>query len=118
LNETIANEHVQVRLLDIVDYEVVTPPSRTDNSFFQNMEQIASEEFGLPTVPMLTPAGTDLRYFRYYINTPIDCYGIYPVSLSNEDLIAIHGRTDEKVSIDELKKGLLFFNSLLESHFF
>ena len=56
----------------------------------------------LPVLPFITTGATDLRYFREF---GIPAYGFFPVTLSEEDQLRMHGK-NERIPIAALKEGL------------
>ncbi|MBI1886171.1 MAG: M20/M25/M40 family metallo-hydrolase [Chloroflexi bacterium] len=53
-------------------------------------------------MPILTPGGTDCKHFR---PRGVVCYGLVPFELAEGEDAGIHG-ADEKVSIENLKRGM------------
>ena len=99
-------------LVSIVDDDRVKfIPKRTPtNNFVSNWEtdffSILSEELNYEkpdalVIPFMTIGGTDSQFFQA---KGVDCYGIIPVMVSEEDIQTMHG-IDERLSIKNLIMG-------------
>lgn len=99
-------------LVSIVDDDRVKfIPKRTPtNNFVSNWEtdffSILSEELNYEkpdalVIPFMTIGGTDSQFFQA---KGVDCYGIIPVMVSEEDIQTMHG-IDERLSIKNLSMG-------------
>lgn len=55
-----------------------------------------------PVLPCITTGATDLRYFR---DLGIPAYGFFPITLSNDDFLRMHGK-NERISVDNVHEGL------------
>jgi acetylornithine deacetylase/succinyl-diaminopimelate desuccinylase-like protein len=56
----------------------------------------------MPVLPFLTTGATDLRHFR---NLGIPAYGFFPIALSKEEELRMHG-LNERLSVANLIEGL------------
>ncbi len=71
--------------------------------YFRGIQNVVRAMNGpVPVLPFLTTGATDMRYFR---NLGIPAYGFFPIALSNDELLRMHG-TDERVSVINIKAGL------------
>jgi acetylornithine deacetylase/succinyl-diaminopimelate desuccinylase-like protein len=57
---------------------------------------------GLPVLPYITTGATDLRYFR---DLGITAYGFFPITLSSNEILKMHGK-NERISVENIQKGL------------
>ena len=57
---------------------------------------------GFPVLPFIMTGATDLRYFR---NLGIPSYGFFPVTLTREEHMRMHGK-DERISLKNIDEGL------------
>lgn len=55
-----------------------------------------------PVLPCITTGATDLRYFR---DLGIPSYGFFPITLSNNEFLRMHGK-NERISVDNVHEGL------------
>jgi acetylornithine deacetylase/succinyl-diaminopimelate desuccinylase-like protein len=79
-------------------------PSGYNNSYFRGIRNVMEsvEEKGLPVLPYITTGATDLRYFR---DLGITAYGFFPIRLSSDDFLKMHGK-NERISVENIHKGL------------
>ena len=56
----------------------------------------------LPVLPYITTGATDLRYFR---DLGITAYGFFPITLSSDEILKMHGK-NERISVENIHKGL------------
>lgn len=75
--------------------------------------QAALEEAwpGIPLLPFIMVATTDSRHYQKLANS---IFRFSPCKLDPHELGGIHGH-DERISIDNLKRGLIFYTALLRS---
>ena len=84
--------------------------SRTDSAasphntpYFRHLAAAVRELKGdIPVLPFLTTGATDLRHFR---NLGIPAYGFFPIALSKEEELRMHG-LNERLSVANLIEGL------------
>ena len=98
--------------IDSTDPPPIVAPSATDSEFFGALKRVIHRMVPDSIVtPMLTPVGTDSRYFRA---RGAHAYGLLPAILTQADLDTIHG-ADERISIDNLALGTrIIYETLLE----
>jgi acetylornithine deacetylase/succinyl-diaminopimelate desuccinylase-like protein len=79
-------------------------PSGYNNSYFKGIRSVAegTEGKGLPVLPYITTGATDLRYFR---DLGITAYGFFPIVLSSDEILRMHGK-NERISVENIHKGL------------
>jgi acetylornithine deacetylase/succinyl-diaminopimelate desuccinylase-like protein len=78
-------------------------PSRYNTLFFQGIkEAIRSVKGNIPVLPFITTGATDMRYFR---DLGIPSYGFFPVTLTKEEHMRMHGK-DERISLANISEGL------------
>ncbi|MCX8109838.1 MAG: M20/M25/M40 family metallo-hydrolase [Syntrophorhabdaceae bacterium] len=71
-------------------------PSPYKTSYFTGIKKVLERSMGnIPVLPSLLTGASDLRYFR---NLGIPSYGFFPVVLSKEDVVRMHGK-DERIPI-------------------
>ncbi len=88
------------------------PPSisQFDEKIFSSLKDVAKVLHPKSvTIPMISPAFTDSRYFR---DIGILSYGIVPASVTAEDIKGVHG-INEKISEESLLGGVKFFYNLI-----
>lgn len=56
----------------------------------------------IPVLPFVMTGATDLRYFR---DLGIPAYGFFPVTLTREEQMRMHGK-DERISLANINEGL------------
>ena len=98
--------------IDSTDPPPIVAPSAMDSEFFGALKRVIHRTVPDSIVtPMLTPVGTDSRYFRV---RGAHAYGLLPAILTQADLDTIHG-ADERISIDNLALGTrIIYETLLE----
>lgn len=78
-------------------------PSRYNTAYFQGVKScITSLKGRIPVLPFVTTGATDLRYFR---DLGVPAYGFFPVTLTKEEHMRMHGR-DERISLENIREGL------------
>lgn len=104
----IRDPHVTVETIEGND---ASPESPVDCAQFALIADAVSASHPTAiTVPYVTMAATDSRYFhRYWPHV----YRFAPLNMSAELRATIHG-VDEKVAIDELTRGEVFYRTLIE----
>lgn len=108
LRRKIADEEVTVEVLEGND---ASPESPSDGPQFELIaEAVRSSHPEAITVPYVTMAATDSRYFHRYCNTT---YRFAPLMMNAQQRAAIHG-VDERVAISELERGEVFHRTLIE----
>jgi acetylornithine deacetylase/succinyl-diaminopimelate desuccinylase-like protein len=76
--------------------------SNWDTDFFSILsEELNYEKQNALVIPFMTIGGTDSQFFQ---EKGVDCYGIIPVMVSEEDIQTMHG-IDERLSIKNLIMG-------------
>ncbi|NLB47355.1 MAG: M20/M25/M40 family metallo-hydrolase [Microbacteriaceae bacterium] len=109
LRRRIADPDITIEVLEGND---ASPESPSDAPQFALIaDAVHASHPAAITVPYVTMAATDSRYFhRYCAHT----YRFAPLMMSAELRATIHG-IDERVAIDELHRGELFHRALIES---
>lgn len=80
-----------------------TSVSNYNSPFFKIIEHVNSEYIPHSiTVPILTPVGTDSRFFR---ERGIDCYGYTPVVVNESELNLVHNH-NERIRVSEFRRGI------------
>jgi acetylornithine deacetylase/succinyl-diaminopimelate desuccinylase-like protein len=79
-------------------------PSGYNNDYFKGIRHVMEgmEGKGLPVLPYITTGATDLRYFR---DLGITAYGFFPITLSSDEILRMHGK-NERISVENIHKGL------------
>lgn len=79
-------------------------PSGYNNDYFKGIRRVVEgmEGEGLPVLPYITTGATDLRYFR---DLGITAYGFFPITLSSDEILKMHGK-NERISVENIHKGL------------
>ncbi len=108
LRRRIADERIDIQVLEGND---ASPESPSDGPQFGLIaEAVRSSHPEAVTVPYVTMAATDSRYFhRYCPHT----YRFAPLMMNAEQRASIHG-VDERVEIAELERGERFHRTLIE----
>lgn len=71
--------------------------------YFKGIGRIVRSIKGpIPVLPFITTGATDLRFFR---NLGIVSYGFFPVALTNDEMLRMHGK-NERISVENIKEGL------------
>jgi acetylornithine deacetylase/succinyl-diaminopimelate desuccinylase-like protein len=93
-----------VELLRVNEFSGKPAPSGYNNNYFKGIRSVVEgmEGKGLPVLPYITTGATDLRYFR---DLGVTAYGFFPVVLSSDEILRMHGR-NERISIENIHKGL------------
>lgn len=108
LRRRIGDRLVTVELLEGND---ASPESPSDGPRFALIaEAVRSSHPEAITVPYVTMAATDARYFHRYCPAT---YRFAPLMMNAEQRAAIHG-VDERVAVDELERGERFHRTLIE----
>jgi len=79
-------------------------PSSYNNGYFKGIRRVLESIEGqdLPVLPYITTGATDLRYFR---DLGITAYGFFPITLSGDEILRMHGK-NERISVENIHKGL------------
>jgi acetylornithine deacetylase/succinyl-diaminopimelate desuccinylase-like protein len=93
-----------VELLRVNESVGKTAPSGYNNSYFKGIRSVVEgmERKDLPVLPYITTGATDLRYFR---DLGITAYGFFPIILSSDEILRMHGK-NERISVENIHKGL------------
>jgi acetylornithine deacetylase/succinyl-diaminopimelate desuccinylase-like protein len=93
-----------VELARVSEFVSKPAPSGYNNDYFKGIRHVMEgmEGKGLPVLPYITTGATDLRYFR---DLGITAYGFFPVILSSDEILRMHGK-DERISVENIHKGL------------
>lgn len=96
--QRLAGKDVEVLLTGRTD----SAASPYDTPYFRAIEEaVRSLKGDIPVLPSLTTGATDLRHFR---NLGIPAYGFFPVTLTKEDNMGMHG-LNERISTANLIEG-------------
>ena len=97
----LAGKNVEIQR---IGEKISTPgPSRYNTVYFQGIKDcVASLRQDVPVLPFVTTGATDLRYFR---DLGIPSYGFFPVTLTKEEHMRMHGK-DERISLENIREGL------------
>ncbi|CUH86923.1 Succinyl-diaminopimelate desuccinylase [Phaeobacter sp. CECT 5382] len=107
---TIDDPKVEIRY-DAAASNPASPVSSAASEGYAQIKTSILDAFGpLATVPGLTIAATDARH---YGKAAKDAYRINPFKITGSDLPRIHG-TNERLSIENLERGINFFGALLQ----
>ena len=108
LRRRIGDKQITVEVLEGND---ASPESPSDGAQFALITQAVKQSHPeAVTVPYVTMAATDSRYFhRYCAHT----YRFAPLMMNAQQRAAIHG-IDERVAISELERGERFHRTLIE----
>ncbi len=108
LSRRIKDAQVTVEVLEGND---ASPESPSDGAQFEAIAHAVSVSHPEAiTVPYVTMAATDSRYFHRYFPA---VYRFAPLMMNAQQRAAIHG-IDERVDISELARGELFHRTLIE----
>ncbi|MBN9613170.1 MAG: M20/M25/M40 family metallo-hydrolase [Actinobacteria bacterium] len=108
VSRRVADPLVEVEVLEGND---ASPESPTDDARFRLIAEAVGESHPTAiTVPYVTMAATDGRYFHRYWPA---VYRFAPLTMSAELRATIHG-VDERVEIAELERGERFHRALIE----
>lgn len=108
LRKRIGDKEVTVEVLEGND---ASPESPSDGPQFALItEAVRASHPEAITVPYVTMAATDSRYFHRYCR---HTYRFAPLMMNDEQRAAVHG-IDERVAISELERGELFHRTLIE----
>ena len=108
LRKRIGDKEVTVEVLEGND---ASPESPSDGPQFALItEAVRASHPEAITVPYVTMAATDSRYFHRYCR---HTYRFAPLMMNAEQRAAVHG-IDERVAISELERGELFHRTLIE----
>lgn len=120
LGETVAGAVRRVRrrirdplvTIEVIDGNDASPESATDTAPFAHLVQaVRVSHPEAATVPYVTMAATDSRYFHRYFPA---VFRFAPLTMNAAQRAAIHG-VDERVDISELVRGERFYRALIES---
>ena len=108
LRKRIGDKEVTVEVLEGND---ASPEAPSDGPQFALItEAVRASHPEAITVPYVTMAATDSRYFHRYCR---HTYRFAPLMMNAEQRAAVHG-IDERVAISELERGELFHRTLIE----
>lgn len=109
LRKAIGDDEISIEVLEGND---ASPESPSDGPQFALIRTAVSASHPEAiTVPYVTMAATDSRYFHKYFP---HVYRFAPLMMTAEQRAAIHG-VDERVQISELARGELFHRTLIEN---
>ncbi|MCX8021469.1 MAG: M20/M25/M40 family metallo-hydrolase [Syntrophorhabdaceae bacterium] len=78
---------------------------------FKGIKDAVIKTWGrIPVLPFITTGATDLRYFRKH---GITAYGFFPIVVTNDDLMRMHGK-NERISIENLREGVEGIKGILD----
>lgn len=107
IERAVGDPEVQVRVVEGYD---PTPESPTDCRQFELLERAVLASYpDAPVVPYLTMAATDSRHWHRFAPA---VYRFSPLAMSAAERASIHG-PDERLSLDGLRRGELFYRALL-----
>ncbi len=87
------------------------PAASLDSDLYRAIATVAGrQEPGVPVVPLVSTGFTDSHYF---MELGMNCYGLAPFHLSEQEAIKLHGN-DERLSSENLKTGTRFIYELLQ----
>lgn len=96
--------------VEAVGAREASPQSSTASDGYRAIAETTAAIFGpIPTAPFLTLQGTDSRH---YTDLADDNYRFTPFIYHGDDLKRIHG-TDERVMIEDLARGVAWYEALL-----
>jgi acetylornithine deacetylase/succinyl-diaminopimelate desuccinylase-like protein len=99
LEALLADDRLRLETPADLTMPAVTP---FDHSFFAGLEAgITSLVPDCQVAPMLTPGGTDSRYFR---RKGVPAFGLIPIIIDPDELERMHG-IDERISVENLALG-------------
>lgn len=108
LNKRVADSDVTIELLEGND---ASPESPSTGAQFEAIaDAVRASHPEAITVPYVTMAATDSRFFHHYFP---NVYRFAPLMMNAQQRAAIHG-IDERVEISELTRGELFHRTLIE----
>lgn len=108
LRKRIADREITVEVIEGND---ASPESPSDGPQFELIsEAVRSSHPEAITVPYVTMAATDARYFHQFCPAT---YRFAPLMMNAQQRAAIHG-IDERVAISELERGEIFHRTLIE----
>ncbi|OPY72432.1 MAG: putative succinyl-diaminopimelate desuccinylase [Syntrophorhabdus sp. PtaU1.Bin058] len=74
-----------------------------NTQYFRGIRKVVCAMKGkIPVLPFLMTGASDMRYFR---NLDIPAYGFFPVTLSSDEFLRMHG-IDERISVANIREGL------------
>ncbi len=108
LRRRIGDDEITIEILEGNDASPESPS--VGPQFDLITEAVRSSHPEAITVPYVTMAATDSRYFHKYFPAT---YRFAPLMMNAQQRAAIHG-IDERVAISELERGTLFHRTLIE----
>lgn len=108
LRRRIGDDEISIEVLEGNDASPESPS--VGPQFDLIAEAVRSSHPEAITVPYVTMAATDSRYFHKYFPAT---YRFAPLMMNAQQRAAIHG-IDERVAISELERGTLFHRTLIE----
>lgn len=110
VKKIIDDERVSVTRYGSVQFEATTVSS-TESFGYQVIEQSIKEVFeNTHVAPNLAVGFMDVRHYQPLSD---DLYRFLPLRANSEDLARIHG-VNERLSLDDFRKGIAFYEQLLE----
>jgi acetylornithine deacetylase/succinyl-diaminopimelate desuccinylase-like protein len=101
LNKLINDPLVKLEVLP--NAGLAAPDSSLESDFYVAISRVASREFGgAPTLPFQSTWATDSSQLRLH---NVQCYGLVPFPLAEEDLKRMHG-DDERIPLAAFAKGV------------
>jgi len=108
LQDLLADERLRLETPDDLSMPAVTA---FEHPFFAGLEAgITGMVPDCQVAPMLTPGGTDSRFFR---RKGISAFGLIPIIIDPDELERMHG-IDERISVDNLVLGLRVVADVVE----
>jgi len=100
--ERLAGKDVEVKRVN--EFVSRPTPSGYNTDYFRGIRDVVRDMEGkhMPVLPYITTGATDLRYFR---DQGITAYGFFPITLSSDEIIRMHGK-NERISVENIHKGL------------
>jgi len=101
LNKLINDPLVKLEVLP--NAGLAAPDSSLESDFYAVISRVATREFGgAPTLPFQSTWATDSSQLRLH---NVQCYGLVPFPLADEDLKRMHG-DDERIPLASFAKGV------------
>ena len=94
---------MKIQILKRTDYVAKSNPKhvfiKSIKQTIENLNNISS------VVPIVSPVGTDAKYFR---EKGIEGFGFFPILLEQNDIGMMHG-INERLSIKNLRQGIYIY---------
>ena len=108
VRETVADERIEITVPE--QFSPASPVSSSAAGGYSAIRNAVLAGFGdVAPVAGLTIAATDARHYQAVAD---NAYRINPFLIGPDDIARFHG-TDERLSIDNLERGIVFYNTLL-----